>query len=133
MADSSHIRALKRGAQTGPAPVGRGRSGSKRHLITDATGIPLAVILTGADRNDVTRRRPLLDAIPKICGKRGRPRRRPGGVPADRGHDHDEYRRMVREPQIRPVIARRCWRGSGRDGAERARPVSEKGRAGRAG
>ncbi|WP_435874926.1 hypothetical protein [Nonomuraea wenchangensis] len=29
----------------------RGRAGSKRHLITDATGIPLAVILTRANRN----------------------------------------------------------------------------------
>jgi hypothetical protein len=45
---------LIRGAQNGPSPVDRGRAGSKHHLITDATGIPLAVILTGGNRNDVT-------------------------------------------------------------------------------
>jgi hypothetical protein len=58
-------------------------------VITDAAGIPLAVILTGGHRNDVTQLLPLLDAIPPIGGRRGRPRRRPGKVYADRGYDHD--------------------------------------------
>ncbi|MFC6366568.1 IS5 family transposase, partial [Nonomuraea thailandensis] len=92
---------------TGPSPVDRGRAGSKHHLITEATGIPLAVILTGANRNDVTQLRPLLEAIPKVRGKRGRPRQRPDVVLADRGYDHDKYRALVRELQIRPLIARR--------------------------
>jgi transposase len=52
--DSSHLRALKGGLSPGPSPVDRGRLGSKHHLITDAAGIPLAVILTGGHRNDVT-------------------------------------------------------------------------------
>ncbi|MFF4189615.1 IS5 family transposase [Nonomuraea sp. NPDC001831] len=105
--DSSQIRAFKRGAQNGPSPVDRGRAGSKHHLITEATGIPLAVILTGANRNDVTQLRPLLDAVPKVRGKRGRPRQRPDVVLADRGYDHDKYRCLVRELQTRLLIARR--------------------------
>ncbi|WP_439649029.1 IS5 family transposase [Herbidospora cretacea] len=105
--DSSQIRALKGGRKTGPSPVDRGRAGSKHHLITDAGGIPLAVILTGANRNDVTQLLPLLHAIPKIRGKRGRHRQRPDAVLADRGYDHDKYRRLVRALQIRPLIARR--------------------------
>ncbi|WP_425464777.1 transposase [Nonomuraea terrae] len=40
-------------------------------------------------------------------GKRGRPRQRPDVVLADRGYDHDKYRNLVRELQIRPLIARR--------------------------
>ena len=32
----------------------RGRSGCKHHVITEAGGIPLAVLLTGGNRNDVT-------------------------------------------------------------------------------
>ncbi len=100
-------QSVKRGAQTGPSPVDRGRAGCKHHLITDATGIPLAIILTGANRNDVTQLRPLPDAIPKVRGKRGRPRQRPNVVLADRGYDHDKYRNLVRELQIRPLIARR--------------------------
>jgi hypothetical protein len=55
---------------------------SKHHLITDATGIPPAATLTGANRNDVTQLIPLLRAVPSVRGKRGRPRRRPGVVPA---------------------------------------------------
>src|ERR1041384_7299747 len=33
--------------KTGRSPVDRGRLGSKHHLITDAGGVPLAVLLTG--------------------------------------------------------------------------------------
>nr|AGM21653.1 transposase [Couchioplanes caeruleus] len=90
-----------------PAPVDRGRLGSKHHLITDATGMPVAVILTGGNRNDVTQLLPLIDAIPPIRGLRGRPRRRPRKVYADRGYDHDKYRRLLRQRRLTPVIARR--------------------------
>ncbi|MEU9795103.1 transposase [Streptomyces sparsogenes] len=49
----------------------RDRMGSKCHLITDATGIALAVTLTGGNRNDVTQLTPLLDPVPSARGKRG--------------------------------------------------------------
>ncbi|QYA98510.1 transposase [Streptomyces anulatus] len=55
------------GARTGRSPVDRGRPGSKHHLITDADGIPLAVTLTGGNRNDVTQLIPLLQAC-RRCG-----------------------------------------------------------------
>jgi transposase len=45
--------------------------------------------------------------VPPVRGKRGRPRRRPGRVTADRGYDHDKYRRQLRERGITPEIARR--------------------------
>ena len=41
------------------------------------------------------------------AGRRGRPRTRPDAVYADRGYDHDKYRRQVRDKGITPVIARR--------------------------
>lgn len=91
----------------GPSPVDRGRSGSKHHLITDAAGIPLAVTLTGGNRNDVTQLLPLLEAIPRIRGTRGRPLHRPRRVYADRGYDHDSHRARVRALGVTPVIARR--------------------------
>ncbi|MFH8425957.1 IS5 family transposase [Streptomyces sp. NPDC018038] len=103
----SHIRAFKGGAKTGRSPVDRGRTGSKHHLITDATGIPLAVTLTGGNRNDVTQLIPLLQAVPPVRGKRGRPRRRPDMVLGDRGYDHDKYRRLVWDLGVQPLIARR--------------------------
>src|SRR5262249_32400247 len=54
------------------------------------------------------------EAIPPVRGRPGRPRRRPGKVYADRGYDHDKYRKQVLEKGITPVIARRSTEhGSG--------------------
>ncbi|WP_406436712.1 IS5 family transposase [Streptomyces sp. NBC_01613] len=104
--DSSH-EGVKRGTHTGPSPVDRGRAGSKHHLITDGHGTPLAVILTSGNRNDVTQLLPLLDAVPPVRGRVGRPRRKPDALFADRGYDHDIYRDQVRDRGIVPAIARR--------------------------
>ncbi len=73
-------------------------------MITDGGGIPLAVTLTGGNRNDITQLIPLIDAIPAVRG-RAWPRRRPGKVFADRAYDHDKYRAQVKARGIRPVIA----------------------------
>ncbi len=77
----SRAERRRRAAGThGPSPVDRGRPGTKHHLLTDANGIPLAVTVTGGNRNDVTQLLPLLDAVPLVRGKPGRPRRRPTAV-----------------------------------------------------
>jgi transposase len=104
----------QQGDKTGANPVDRGRAGSKHHLLTDGGGIPLAVRLTGANRNDVTQLLPLVKAIPTVRGKRGRPRRRPAALLGDRGYDSDPHRQALRCLGIRPVIARRTTaHGSG--------------------
>ncbi|MEC7050769.1 IS5 family transposase [Streptomyces violaceochromogenes] len=95
------------GPKSGPSPVDRARPGSKHHVITDGQGIPLAVSLTGGNRNDVTQLLSLVDKIPAVAGTVGRPRRRPDTLFADRGYDHDKYRRLLRERGIRPAIAER--------------------------
>ncbi|WP_344626874.1 IS5 family transposase [Kitasatospora arboriphila] len=104
--DGSHVRALK-GVHTGPSPVDRGRPGSKHHLIVDRHGTPLAVTLIGGNRHDVTQLLPLLDVIPPIRGLRGRPRRHPRRLFADRGYDYDKYRRILRRLGITPKFAHR--------------------------
>jgi hypothetical protein len=43
----------------------------------EAHGIPLQVSLTGGNRNDITQLMPLIQAIPPVRGRPGRPRRRP--------------------------------------------------------
>jgi transposase len=50
---------------------------------------------------------PLLEGVPAVAGVVGRPRRRPDSLIADRGYDHDKYRRLVRKLGVQPVIARR--------------------------
>ena len=54
----------------------RARSGSKHHLLVEASGIPLAVSLTGGHRNDITQLIPLIDAVRPVGGRIGRPRKR---------------------------------------------------------
>jgi transposase len=63
--------------------------------------------VTGGNVHDVTQLLTLVDAIGPVRGKRGRPRRRPAVLLADRGYDFDRYRRALRSRGIRPVIARR--------------------------
>jgi len=83
-------------------------------VIAEGHGIPLAVTLTGGQRNDITQLMPLLAAIPPVRGRCGRPRQRPDRVYADRGYDHDKYRKQVRTKGITPVIAcRGTEHGSG--------------------
>jgi transposase len=81
---------------TGPSPVDGARPGSKHHLLTDSTGIPLAISLTGGHRNDVTQLLPLIDGVAPVRGKVGRPRQRAERLLADCGYDHDKYRRALR-------------------------------------
>jgi hypothetical protein len=90
------------GNKTGPSPIDRSKAGSKHHLITDANGVPLACLLTGANRPDITQLLPLVEAIPPLHGKRGRPRRRPNTVLADRGYDSQRDRQALRARGIRP-------------------------------
>jgi transposase len=67
----------------------------------------LAALLTSANTNDVTQLMPLVDAIPPIQGRRGRPRRRPEAVQGDRGYDSQPYREELRRRGIRPILAKR--------------------------
>ena len=102
------------GAQTGPNPTDRRKAGSKHHVITEANGIPLAAILTGANRNDVTQLVPLVEAIPPVAGRVGRPRFRPERVQGDRGYDSAAHRVELRARGIQPVLAHRLTpHGSG--------------------
>src|SRR2546425_537876 len=57
--------------------------------------------------NDVTQLLELLDRVPPVRGRVGRPRRRPRTLIADRGYDHDKYRRLVWKRGVKPVVARR--------------------------
>ncbi|RUL90381.1 IS4/IS5 family transposase [Verrucosispora sp. FIM060022] len=82
--------------KSGPSPVNRARPGSKHHVLTEGAGIPLAVSLTGGNRHDVTELLSLIDKIPPVRNRRGRPRQRPDQLFADRAYDHDKYRRAVR-------------------------------------
>jgi transposase len=65
------------------------------------------VILTEANRNDVTQLLPLLQAIPPIRGQCGAPKRKPDLIQADRGYDSEPLRRELAIRGIDSEIARR--------------------------
>lgn len=56
----------KGGPDTGPSRVDRGETGSKHHVLCDGGGIPL------------------VEAIPPVRGRQGKPRRTPDALVADR-------------------------------------------------
>ena len=95
----------------GPSPVDRARPGSKHHLICDGGGIPLKVITTGGNVNDVSTACDLVDSIPPVAGRPGRPRHRPDVLLADKGYDSDRLRRELARRRIVPVISYRGTKG----------------------
>ena len=92
---------------TGPNPTDRAKRGSKRHLICDGQGVPLAVRLTGTNPNDWQEALALVDAVPPLHRARRRPRQRPDCVLGDRGYDAAGIRRGLRTRHIVPLLAMR--------------------------
>ncbi len=92
---------------TGPNPTDRGKLGSKRHLVTDARGIPLMFCVTGANRYDSVVFESLVDALPAVAGKPGRPRRWPDKFHAGKGYDFARCRKHLLLRGIKDRIARR--------------------------
>ncbi len=94
--DSSHVRALKRGAFTGPSPIDRRKTGSKHHVVVDGVGHPLTVAVSAANTHDTSTLGEMVDAMPRVAGKPGRPRWRPEVMLADRGYDSQVNRNTLR-------------------------------------
>jgi transposase len=106
---------------TGPSPVDRGKPGSKIHLLTDQSGLPLTALISAANTHDSQLLLPLVDAVPAIRGRRGRPRRRPRKLHADKAYDQPALRAQLRRRGIIARIARRAVESSQRLGRHRWR------------
>ena len=90
----------------------RGRTATKRHLITDGNGLPLAAALTAANVNDYGQLVPLLDQVAVLPGRQ---------VLADRGYDSHAVRDGIVARGHQPRVAARNRRGQGRRRDEQAR------------
>ena len=100
-------------------PVDRGTPGSKLHVLTDRSGLPLAVAVSAANTHDSLALIPLVQAVPAIRSRRGPRRRRPDKLHADKGYDYDHLRAWLRSRRIIPRIARRGVETSQRLGRHR--------------
>ena len=61
--DCAITKAPLGGDLTGPSPVDRGKSGTKRSLLTDQRGAPLSIVVTGANTHDKRVALETLDSI----------------------------------------------------------------------
>jgi IS5 family transposase len=104
---------------TGPNPTDRGKLGTKRHLVVDRQGIPLVVGVTAANRHDSIAFEPLLEALPAVAGRVGRPRSRPAKLHADKAYDSRRCRAYLRRRGIKSRIARRGIESNDRLGRHR--------------
>ncbi|WP_371541222.1 IS5 family transposase [Streptomyces sp. NBC_00554] len=101
--DAASVRAKGGGSLTRPNPVDRGRKGSKPHVLSDAQGIPLAVVVSGANMHDSLALKPLIRGIPAVRSRRGPPRRRLVELCADKAYFSAEHLAWLRE---RGLVAR---------------------------
>jgi IS5 family transposase len=70
-------------------------------VLTDANGTPVMFCVTGANRHDSVVFEEMIDALPAIKGKPGRPRRWPDKLHADKAYDCRRCRQHLRRLGIR--------------------------------
>lgn len=87
--------------------------------MVDRAGLPLATLLTGANRHDSVVFEALLDAIPSIKTPAGQRRKRPAKLHADKAYDIPRCRRALRQRRIAGRIARKGIETSERLGRHR--------------
>jgi putative transposase len=79
----------------GKNPTDRGKSGTKRSILTDGGGVPLGLAVDGANRNDFKMAR---ETIESMAVERPDPAPdAPQGLCLDKGYDYDEVRDLLDE------------------------------------
>jgi transposase len=104
--DAASVRAKRGGPLTGRNPVGRGKSGSKLHVLSEAQGIPVVVGVSAANTSDILALMPVVRGIPAVRSRRGPRWRRPGKLRADKAYHSAATRAWLRERGIAVRIAR---------------------------
>jgi transposase len=94
------------GDLTGANPVDRAKPGSKLHLAVDGGGLPLSLLVTGANTNDSIVFEALLDDLPAVRTPVGGRRCRPEKVHADKAYDQRRCRSYLTRRGIKVRIAR---------------------------
>ena len=83
------------GAETGPNPTDRAKSGVKRSLLTEGHGVPLGLTIEGANRPDMKLVRPTLESI--VVARPVPSQAHPHGMCLDKGYDFQEVRDILAE------------------------------------
>jgi transposase len=115
--DSISGKAPLGGEETGPNPTDRGKLGTKRHLLTDQRGTPLAVAITGANRHDMKTTESTLDGV--VVTHPAPSEERLQHLCTDKGYDYPETREAVKARGYVPHIKRRGVESTPTEGEKR--------------
>lgn len=103
MAQSQRLRLG--GKSTGANPTDRAKSGTKRSLLVEGNGIPIAVAVSGANTHDMKLTEPTLENI--IIARPTPTESSPQNICLDKGYDYPEVDELVEEWGYTAHIARR--------------------------
>lgn len=93
------------GKKTGPNPCDRAKGGVKRSLLTEAKGIPVGIVVEGANRHDMKLVQATLQSVPPSLETRRQVHRQvvtfeggagEQGLCLDAGYDYDEVRKIAK-------------------------------------
>jgi putative transposase len=102
------------GAATGANPTDRGKQGTKRSTLSEGHGLPLAVVVDGANRTDMKLTAATLEAL--VVARPTPTPEQPQHLCLDAGYDYPVIWQTVREqgyePPIRPQRQERATAGS---------------------
>ena len=83
------------GKKTGPNPTDRAKGGVKRSLLTEGHGVPVGLVVAGANRPDM---KLVEETVDSLIVKRPRPTKtRPQGMCMDKGYDYAAVREIGQE------------------------------------
>ena len=77
-------------------------------ILIEKSGLPVAYVLASAQPHELTLAPQVLAAM-AIPQGRGRPRKHPQRLVADRGYDSEPFRQQLRRTGITPCIPKRMW------------------------
>lgn len=100
--DGSMVKAPLAQEAVGPNPTDRGKNGSKRHLLVDGLGVPLSLIVTGANRHDVSQLVAVLDAVVLVHPGQDKPY-----LYADKGYDGQPAQDEIVSHGYAPRVSRK--------------------------
>ena len=69
------------------------------------------MVTTSGNTADITAAEDLVEAIPAVAGRRGRPRKQPDAILADKTYDPRRFRKTLQAKGILPVIPKRGAKG----------------------
>ena len=114
-----------RGAKTGNNPTDRSKLGTKRHILTEKTGIPLSVVISPASTHDIKQVTEVVDKTiikrPPSSSKSKNKRRQQQHLCLDKGYKsaEEEQKLIKRDYVLHIPIKKKKKKKKGEDGEEK--------------